>query len=101
MAVNDRSPSLPFSCTAWCWAALDVGACQLLTFYRKKTSDQDNIVFPSVLRLLRQFNLKKKNLLETKASKCEVEMFHVGDLNPSLSFSKVSLSFSFESTVKY
>lgn len=43
--------------------------------------------------MVNHFNLKKKkkvDLLETKALKCEVEMFHVGDLDTSLSFSKVS-----------
>lgn len=62
-------------------------------FTSKNPSDQDSVIFPSVLWLLNHFNLKKKkkvDLLETKALKCEVEMFHVGDLDTSLSFSKVS-----------
>lgn len=82
------------------WAALE-SVCQLLIFCLKKTSKQANITFPSLLRLLNHFNLKKKIVfLDTEASKHEVEMFHVAALKEkNLKFFK-HFSFSFES-VKY
>lgn len=102
-AVNDCS-SLFFLIYSWqsmaSWAALE-SVCQLLIFCLKKTSKQANITFPSLLRLLNHFNLKKKIVfLDTEASKREVEMFHVAALKEKNFKIFKHFSFSFES-VKY